>query len=346
MASKSYTEKCSSSKFKRLNYFHGMLLTEDDFQDEQLYFREKLKLHNRLHGTGVVWGLTLKKECDPDDPTQVKLFIEPGAALDCAGNEIIVCRDFLLPMNEKIKELKHLGLLTTCQLDTPEPLTFYIGIKYCECQSEPAEQYTAECADDTLRPQYSRIREGFSVAILTDDEYNQYPQSETCIDIDCQSIPHCSENEMTVFLGTVENYEPETPDCTQLIVSSFNNPPIPLQWARLLRPQIQWERLKKEVLCATLGKNKEWINLSFLIGQKAEGIAERIKDLGLTVKDGAAMDISEIPDYSAFLDSVKLAQPWARMQTETYQGDIVTVYKKNKCIVFFLIETPAKKGTR
>src|SRR5687767_4724570 len=44
--------------FKRLNYFYGQLLGVADFQTEQNFFREKLKLHNRcLHGYGVICGL-------------------------------------------------------------------------------------------------------------------------------------------------------------------------------------------------------------------------------------------------------------------------------------------------
>ena len=46
------SKRTVAGKFKRLRYFHGMLLTEDDFLEEQLYYREKLKLHNRLHGHG------------------------------------------------------------------------------------------------------------------------------------------------------------------------------------------------------------------------------------------------------------------------------------------------------
>src|SRR3954449_3521029 len=44
--------------FRRLRYFHGRLLTARDFQREQEYFREKLKLRMRcLLGYGVVCGL-------------------------------------------------------------------------------------------------------------------------------------------------------------------------------------------------------------------------------------------------------------------------------------------------
>jgi hypothetical protein len=48
-------------KLQRLNYFYGQLLGVQDFQAEQDYFRDKLKLHNRcLHGYGVVCGLLVE----------------------------------------------------------------------------------------------------------------------------------------------------------------------------------------------------------------------------------------------------------------------------------------------
>jgi hypothetical protein len=58
--------------FRRLRYFHGQMLGAHDFQREQDYFREKLKLRNRcLHGYGVVCGLHVEPvppehPCDPD----------------------------------------------------------------------------------------------------------------------------------------------------------------------------------------------------------------------------------------------------------------------------------------
>jgi hypothetical protein len=61
-------------ELKRLQYFYGQVLGPQDFQDEQTYFREKLKLHNRcLHGYGVVCGLEvvpapLPEDCDPPGP--------------------------------------------------------------------------------------------------------------------------------------------------------------------------------------------------------------------------------------------------------------------------------------
>jgi hypothetical protein len=57
---------------RRLRYFHGQMLGAHDFQREQAYFREKLKLRNRcLHGYGVCCGLKVEAVspawCKPQD---------------------------------------------------------------------------------------------------------------------------------------------------------------------------------------------------------------------------------------------------------------------------------------
>lgn len=57
--------------FVRLRYAYGQMLGPADFQAEQRYYREKLKLHNRcLHGYGTVCGLEVvpspeDEECEP-----------------------------------------------------------------------------------------------------------------------------------------------------------------------------------------------------------------------------------------------------------------------------------------
>ena len=68
----------------RPNYYTGMLLTSEDFTNEQAYFLEKLRLHNRyLHGWGVACGF----EVFIRDEFVV---VEPGFAVDCAGNQIML----------------------------------------------------------------------------------------------------------------------------------------------------------------------------------------------------------------------------------------------------------------
>jgi len=73
-----------SPPLKRLRYTHGQVLTAEDFLLEQEYFREKLKLHNKsLHGFGIVSGLDVSVSSG-------QIVVEPGLALDCEGNEIVI----------------------------------------------------------------------------------------------------------------------------------------------------------------------------------------------------------------------------------------------------------------
>jgi hypothetical protein len=71
----------------RPNFFYGKLLTVEDLSQEQTYFVEKLKRHNRsLHGFGIVSGLKVSTDAG-------KIKITAGMALNCEGNEIVVCPD-------------------------------------------------------------------------------------------------------------------------------------------------------------------------------------------------------------------------------------------------------------
>ena len=72
-------------QFERPHFFNGKLLTADDLQREQDYFRGKSALHNRfLHGWGIVAGLDVTVD---QEATAV---VSPGLALDCAGNELVL----------------------------------------------------------------------------------------------------------------------------------------------------------------------------------------------------------------------------------------------------------------
>jgi len=63
-------------ELRRNQFFFGQMLGPRDFVDEQSYFREKLKLHNRcLHGHGVACGLAVvpaswPEDCDPPEASE------------------------------------------------------------------------------------------------------------------------------------------------------------------------------------------------------------------------------------------------------------------------------------
>lgn len=63
---------------KRLRYFDGLFLREEEFNEEQEHYTRMRRLHNRhLHGDGIVYGLDVTAGPDADSVT-----ISQGMALD------------------------------------------------------------------------------------------------------------------------------------------------------------------------------------------------------------------------------------------------------------------------
>ena len=175
---KSKNKHCDHNNFKRARYFHGMLMTDRDFREEQIYHNEKRKLLNRmLHGWGVVCGLKVKST-DPASPCVV---VEPGMALNCHGNEILLCQEQTIDLSEKICQ----STLTRSQEDPcaeyrkieKGPTTLYVVIKYHESKTDPVPVYApgGSCEEKTC--DYSRTQEGFCIEVM--DEPPASPHLET-----------------------------------------------------------------------------------------------------------------------------------------------------------------------
>ena len=343
-------EQCSPGKFKRVNYFHGMLLTEEDFVDEQNYLRDKLRLHNRLHGAGVMWGLELQKDCvkvgsGEKERKITKLFIGGGVALDCAGNEIVVCEKYLVPLDEKIGELRRFGLLE--RLDECEPPAYrgprlFVGIRQCECKAQPAEQYTSECADDRLRPQYSRVREGFAVQLFTSEELPgchkgtgaDNGDSHSCPE--CRGLYPCRAEEQVIILGYVENYDTATeyPDHRDANLAPYENyPTTPGGLSESMWAYPRWEAQRQNVLRSVLA---DYAEVSPLIGRGTAEATEWLKQKGLSM--GRIYEIGKIEDEREFYEKAQSSQRWAAPGSTV---DLVTARNSN-CIVFLLVNPDAR----
>lgn len=129
-----------SQPLKRVNYFHGQLLTDQDFRDEQEYFREKLRLHNRLlHGAGIVEGL----EVSVSESQKPHLKVSPGFAIDPRGEEI------------QVQE-------TVAARLPAEGTVLYVALRYREHFTDPVP-----APDDGYN--YSRIEEGFDITLEPKD---------------------------------------------------------------------------------------------------------------------------------------------------------------------------------
>lgn len=148
----------SENQLKRVKYQRGMLLTAADFTAEQEYVLRKQRRHNRyLHGWGVVFGLSVSVVDD-------EVFVEPGMAIDCAGNEIF------LEIQEK------------CNLPVGAS-ELHVVLEYCESDVDPVPYLIPDGADHAPQAN-SRVLEGARVCVTdnnpTLDHGGMEPGSPGC----------------------------------------------------------------------------------------------------------------------------------------------------------------------
>jgi len=156
--------ECGYNEFRRLRYFHGMLLDDKDFREEQQYHANKRRLLNRmLHGSGVVCGLELRGK-----KGKKSIQVTPGLALDCSGNEIWVPKDLKIDLTTLLPPKNQLKGGPDCRpVDEKDPLkTYYIGIRYDEKPTSPVSVYlpSGDCEERTC--ENSRWKEGYCVEIV------------------------------------------------------------------------------------------------------------------------------------------------------------------------------------
>lgn len=214
---------CDYNNFKRARYFHGMLMTDRDFREEQIYHNEKRKLLNRmLHGWGVVCGFEIQWDVGKSLVT-----IKTGMALDCHGNEILVCDPVdidlaSLPCPTKIPPR---GTVEYCQhMDAEkEPAVYYIGIRYNEVPTDPVPVYAPGGGCEEKACEYSRIREGFCIEIF--DRLPCQPSQrivkpsllsrivENCGTENDKESKKCQQQEVDGFSGEFCPMPPSCPEC-------------------------------------------------------------------------------------------------------------------------------------
>ena len=126
---------------ERTRFFPRQLIGPDDLTQDQIYFRDKLRRHNRfLHGWGVVCGAEVRlgqEDCE--------IVVAPGYVLGPYGDEIMIdsevtvnlcregldgnavspCGDALDPWCSDVRVNRHAGQ------------RLYVAVKYAECQSRP-----------------------------------------------------------------------------------------------------------------------------------------------------------------------------------------------------------------
>lgn len=166
VGNKSACNSSGDSGFKRNNYFTGKLLSERDLVDEQEYYMGKRRLHNRLlHGWGVVCGLRVI----PTSPPSRKVSVEPGLAIDCAGNEIIVPKPYVLDVSGILRR-RAKGKESISRGGRVEgPQRLYVIVEYCETPTDPVPALSTNGHEGDLL-EYSRMSEGYRFDLLREGE--------------------------------------------------------------------------------------------------------------------------------------------------------------------------------
>jgi hypothetical protein len=187
--------------FTRLHYFHGRALGALDLRREQAYHLEKARLRNRLlHGWGIVCGLGVeivsKQPCDPDDeePNAWALVVQPGAALDCHGNEIVVRNPREVVLNALLCEDE---LRQLCE----QPATVYLTLCFHEQPIDPSRPLLAAGCEPVPACEYGRVLETYRICAST-RRPDPGPACEPC----CGACgDHCLE------LAAVVDFDPAAP---------------------------------------------------------------------------------------------------------------------------------------
>jgi hypothetical protein len=131
---------------RRVNYFEGRLLSAEDFQAEQEYHREKSRRHNRrLHGCGVVRGLTVSLAGGTSRPA---ITVKPGVGIDATGNELELDAERSLTIGVKAR-------------------AFLVVLRYVERPVEPVPSFGTGGDADSMR--YGRIEEDCELVLVPDD---------------------------------------------------------------------------------------------------------------------------------------------------------------------------------
>lgn len=156
---------------ERTRFFPRQLVAPDDLTQDQIYFREKFRRHNRLlHGWGVVCGVRVKAGQD-----LCQIIVEPGYVLGPFGDEIVIeaevtvdlCREGLdgnavSPCGDLLDPW-----CSDVRVDRPTGQKLYVAVRYAECQARPVRVTAGGCGCDETACEYSRVRDSYAIKVLS-----------------------------------------------------------------------------------------------------------------------------------------------------------------------------------
>jgi hypothetical protein len=163
---------------ERTRFFPQQLVGADDLTQDQVYFREKLRRHNRLmHGWGIVCGVAVRHE---EGCTAI---VSPGYVLGPYGDEVVIDQEVPIDVckQESVGALDCVDPDLWCG-DTPrvqDGATVYLAVRYVERPTRPVRVPGCACGCDERECEYSRTRDGFELKVLTElpTTYQGWPES-------------------------------------------------------------------------------------------------------------------------------------------------------------------------
>lgn len=208
---------CDQSVAGRPRYYARQLITPDDLNLEQDYFRSKLRWHNRmLHGWGVVCGALVckapKAKADPTTFEPWHVLVKPGYILGPYGDEIIL--DCTRTFDLRTRGVTGItgepcveAIDPWCSevVQEPESDRLYVAVRYKEIQARPVRVQPIGCGCDDSQCENSRFVDGYEIKVLTScpDSHQTPPNIDGLISGPIPECPPCPD-EPWVVLAEVE----------------------------------------------------------------------------------------------------------------------------------------------
>jgi hypothetical protein len=317
--------------FDRLQYFYGQLLGARDFQVEQDYFREKLKLHNRcLHGYGVVCGLTVgvvprPEECPPEDDAREDdkysgtapplLSIAPGLALDCEGNELVVRRPL------RFDPWKLLEPSERRRLEDDDEETLWVSLCFHEQPVEPTRPVLTDPCGAVGACTFGKLRDSVRVRVTLDR-----PEEDERCDTCCSPCGECC-----LLLAAARGYRRTEPLDEGDVDNSVRREIGPHAPAAIAG--VSWshggtyELDQAEEILGT--REGDGLEIRFTRGIRAEGLVDPVLQIYVTERGGGrSANVYELRGEFVDVPSSGLVTSLRYRQTsdESLQyGDLVTI---------------------
>jgi hypothetical protein len=155
---------------ERTRFYPRQLVAPDDLTQDQVYFREKHKRHNRLlHGWGIVCGACVRR-----GRGACEVIVEPGYVLGPYGDEIVIDREVTVDVcklgtgeQDGCCEAPADPWCSDVRASCPRGRV-YLAVRYDECVTRPVRHPGGGCGcgcdDDAC--EYSRVRDSYAVAVL------------------------------------------------------------------------------------------------------------------------------------------------------------------------------------